>query len=720
VRRAALRLGWWLVFISMLLTAAGSAVATLFVNRATLGPIEVTGSATPDEFPSRTISNVMRGGDFVTRAPDGEAHVRVRFAAPVNIGIISHRYPWYVSPPYRIRRAVIQWSDDSSTWNDAAYAEDQGKPLRFNIGDIGPHRNWRLLALESGSAAEVVFGNLSFQPPGSPFDKAFEDLPVDVAWLMLIPALLAMFALSPLGLSTDKVFFSFAAPIAAFIIALSFGYAPIYPLIAGDSYYYAQAFLTGSFSEVRNSGYPTFIVAVGKLVGLGALPLIQLGIEVLCYVLGVRVLTVNSRFVWLAPLMLGVFCLQGIPTSFAPWILSEALFAAGLVLFGAGLAASARLPTVSTLVHAAIGLAIATAAKSVGIVLLIPALLLSRFLPTGTRLRAVAILVAPGLTIYAAMVGHAYHRTGTPAAETYAGISLIGHVGWMIKEPTPGEPSVTESVRKAVQPIIASRPAGLQRINSREKLENYIDYTSAEYNPLLWLSIIPAAQGSFQDMRALERYVLTLSIQSILSRPSEYALHVLAHFYGLWRDIGRSLEDLPSAAVNVRRYPGRVPEADRLAYDKNFGAALGLWPSQAELDSMGDAQLNVPLAFDELWTFVSHQAWLRNETIWLGLLAVLLSILFLVPGKVAWTYRAEIMLSLSINAYFLGHALFQVTLGRYAAAAIPAAILLALSFGGTTVHAVMGATLRKTRSLRDRVSARWPHRHNVGWRMPYQ
>jgi hypothetical protein len=69
----------------------------------------------------------------------------------------------------------------------------------------------------------------------------------------------------------------------------------------------------------------------------------------------------------------------------------------------------------------------------------------------------------------------------------------------------------------------------------------------------------------------------------------------------------------------------------------------------------------------------------------LGALALLLSILYLVPGRLAQLYRTEIMIALSLNAYFGAHALLQVTLQRYAATGTLAAIFLAASLAFTSI-----------------------------------
>ena len=69
-------------------------------------------------------------------------------------------------------------------------------------------------------------------------------------------------------------------------------------------------------------------------------------------------------------------------------------------------------------------------------------------------------------------------------------------------------------------------------------------------------------------------------------------------------------------------------------------------------------------------------------------LRVFAVVLFLVPGRLTRVYRTEIMIALSLNAYFGSHVLLQVTLQRYAAAGILAAFFLATSFAFTTFYAL--------------------------------
>src|SRR5436305_114539 len=85
----------------------------------------VPGSSTAPEYSTRTVDNLLGTGDFVTGAPDGEAFAQMRFGSPQSFERIVHTYLNSVSAPYRIRKGVIQTSDDGKDWTDAVQAEER-------------------------------------------------------------------------------------------------------------------------------------------------------------------------------------------------------------------------------------------------------------------------------------------------------------------------------------------------------------------------------------------------------------------------------------------------------------------------------------------------------------------------------------------------------------------------------------------------------------------
>jgi hypothetical protein len=109
------------------------------------------------------------------------------------------------------------------------------------------------------------------------------------------------------------------------------------------------------------------------------------------------------------------------------------------------------------------------------------------------------------------------------------------------------------------------------------------------------------------------------------------------------------------------------------------------YPNRAVLKGEMIAQLQLPVRYGNFWDFSLFRTY---SPVALGILALILSFLFLVPGRLTHIYRTEIMIALSLNAYFGSHVLMQVTLQRYAAAGILAAVFLVVSFAVTTFYAL--------------------------------
>ncbi len=561
---------------------------------------------------------------------------------------------------------------------------------------VGQHR--RAAAIPPGTSDSTV------EPRSVEFPShALAGVPVDLVWLSLVPALLAMFATSPRGVTKARLFCSVALPLGLFYAAYSLWYIPSRPVVSDDSISYAQALTTGTFNPTRNSGYASFLIVVAKVSGLSVLPTIQMLVQVVC-VLG-AIWIVGSAHGWTGwgIALLLFFCLQGNTAEYALGMWTEALFAAGLTLFAAALATSARRPARWILALAGLGLAVATLVKPVGIALVAPGILLIRFLPRRTWARSVAILVVPAISVYGAMAAHGYVRTGRFTPESLAGYSLIGHVGWMLSGEVSGRPDVTEAIRQAVKPILARRPPDLLPIRSKSDLDRYVDYTVQEYNALLWATIVPASARFVPSATDANSTYLSLSLTSIAKRPTDYAVHVAAHSYGLWRDLGR-FSDLPTASAYWRTFIATVPDAARASHDRFFAGYLPSYPDRTRLSALAAQQGALPLAFGTLWRAAG---WLRarpsepvaSTTIALGILALGLSFLYVTPGRLAWSYRSEIMLALVLNAYFLGHALFQVSLQRYAGVALMPAALLAACFISTTWQALRSGSAANVRGV---------------------
>lgn len=186
-----------------------------------------------------------------------------------------------------------------------------------------------------------------------------------------------------------------------------------------------------------------------QTLGLDRLAWLQLGTIIACYLAGVWLLVSHLQQKWLGPILVVAFALQGATTDFADQILTEALFTAGLGLFAASLGALAWRPGINAVIAGMIGIVLVTLAKSIGLVLVVPALLLVRFLPKGARLRFSVPIVAAGLLTYGAMAVHGYSRTGNFAPESFGGYALFGQVGWMLDENFMPESELARALRDA-------------------------------------------------------------------------------------------------------------------------------------------------------------------------------------------------------------------------------------------------------------------------------
>ena len=653
-------------------------MATLLVSRGPI-PLELSGSPTPPEYVPRTVNNVLADGDFVTRAADGEAYVLIRYSSPEAFTKLVHAYRSEVLPQYRINTAALQLSDDGTNWADVAEADERNGELVFDLGKAGAHKFWKMTVVKSGAAPEVVFGHLSFVES----DNIIRRVPVDAVWLSLLPASLLILIFFQIPLSFGRVFTATAVPVALFVLLYSLGYVDFHTVTVSDSAGYLQRVLKGTYSSKRNVGYPSILLAVQNTVGLDHLAWIHLGTGIACYLAGAFLLAVRFASKWIGSILVLALLVQGTISRFAPDVLTEALFMAGFGLFASALGVLAWRPDRRAVMAAAVGIVLATLAKSLGVVLIFPALLLVRFLPKGYRLSVSGTIVICGLGTYALMAISSYTRTGIASPESFAGYALIGQVGWMLDDAAMPPSDLTRSLISAAAPVIAQRPANLTNIQSLATLDRYVDLTVQDFNTVVWQNLVPIATAQLGSVEAVNSFFLRFGLSSIRAHPFPYLRHVAAHFYGMWRDMGVA-QSLPVATIFIRSEPILFgPSRNTGVSDTIPANVLTPYPSEVTLKNEIRSQSELPLML------ISKTNWLSVEwTIALGVLAFFLSMLVLVPGRLAYLYRTEIMIALSLNAYFGAHVLLQVSLVRYASVALFAAIFLAASFAFTTLYAL--------------------------------
>jgi hypothetical protein len=561
-----------------------------------------------------------------------------------------------------------------------------------------------LVVLLAGLAIATVWAWQSCREPlevvgssgscGAP--EPLRRLPIDLVWLSLIPAFLLLFSSFPSGLAPNYLFASFAIPVALFVFMYSFGYVPYHPLHFNDSATYLQKVLTGTYASNRNSGYSTILVAINRTIGIDRIAWFQFGAIIACYLAGAWLLSSYLQRKWLAPLIVAMFLAQGVTTTFSDRILTEALFTAGFGLFAASLGALAWQGRVGAQMAGVAGIVLATLAKSIGIVLVIPALLVARFLPEEMRFRASLPIVAAGLATYVAMAGYNYVHTRIFAPESFAGEVLVAHVAWMLDDTYMPQTDLTRQMLATAADVVRKRPDNLTKIDSRDSLDRYVSYTAVEEGEIFWNGLYPVGASHFSGGPQENAFYLQYAISTIRAHPVPYILHSVAHLYGLWRELG-NIQSLREATIDIRSQPLRETVSDRQLRDSNPPSVLARYPEQAQLKAELEIQKNLPLAFPALW---DHR-WIKStSTIALGILSLVLCALYFIPSALARFYRTEIMIALSLNSYFAVHAFMYASEPRYANVGIVAAIFLVASFVLTGIGGLKGLLDRSKGSSR--------------------
>lgn len=691
-------------------------------------PAAVDGSPSPpaEQFDWRSIdpANVLPGryGNFAVDAPDGEAHVRFDFGAPRRFASLRHAYTRPAPDPwYRIRELRVDYSDDATTWSTvgplAADAADDQARIRFDLGQAGAHRWWRVVATASDAHRLAIFGSLRFETPPS-WSRL---LPLDV--LLGLGSLLAFAVSRRVGVARARAaLIAVSCWVVSLSLALALAASPSWVLLGPDSFAYLAWLLNGELSSAVTAGYPLFVSLVDRVLGLDRLPLLQLSAELAAMVAAAFVVHETRRtdavvFLLAVPLLLGALAQFGLALG------TEALFLSGFTAAAAALGAATHEPSRRILVTAGIGLSVAVAVKSVGIVLVVPALMAMRFVPSAARRRYALLAILPPLLVYLLMCADGLRRFGEFAPQAFGGVALVGHVAWIegsgdAADDSRAGPEAQRALTEALAPLLADRPDPRTAIRrSIEQgdpaaLDAYVDRSSMEYGALL-VAVDTHLRSRLRDpvsgrdpaAVSLNAEMMALARQRIASDPAAYAAHVAAHFHGLWRDAGTGgyivrnsatsiphpLENLASTRANVplldswlhplaleRIAPRIAPRPDaRQSLDAAARQSLlrpGLWPPSAEVPAAGTT---------------------RRATTILGFVALALCALWLAPRHIAAPWSAQIATALMLNGYFLGHSLFQVTLVRYAHVALPAMLLLAIGVASTALRLL----LRRSASL---------------------
>ncbi len=243
-------------------------------------------------------------------------------------------------------------------------------------------------------------------------------MPVDAVWLGLLPASLLILISFRIPLSFGHMFTATAFPVSLFVLFYSLGYVDFHAVTwQRRQRRTCNAFFMARTRPLRNVGYAIILLAVKNTVGTR--PSCMNTARNRHSVLSGRRLPASCPICkQMDRIHFGVrHPASGAISQFAPDVMTEALFMAGLGLFAAALEVMASRTDRRAVTAAAVGIVLATLAKSLGVVLVLPALLLVRFLPKGNRLSVSGVIVICGLATYALMAISSYTRTGIASPE---------------------------------------------------------------------------------------------------------------------------------------------------------------------------------------------------------------------------------------------------------------------------------------------------------------
>jgi hypothetical protein len=441
-----------------------------------------------------------------------------------------------------------------------------------------------------------------------------------------------------------------------------------------------------SWSLFRTLGYPLVLHSYHLVFGTWALlPLFQLNLllaSMLFLAHAIARATGRHAFAWL------FLCLTvgfGSMVASAGEILTEPVFAAFAMAHLASLMLFFERGSKAWGLVAGSTLAIAILTKSVAIVLLGPLLLVLVFLRDHRRALLATVFV-PALVAWLAPSVYNYARMGMFESSIAGPYALAGHVAWAMK-PHPGDAHAVEAalVEKRLKPILDKRPASFPTIGA------YVDYTANEYNTLLWGNLTRELQAHFvqacsyqgsctwalngtecECQRTMNRALLGLSKEAIAAEPAAFAYHVMAHDYGMWRDVLGQSGDLLGAAQRVAYY---LPQA--YGPPGSYATVLAPIPTfategqRAALvsrieESTAKRAIDLAVLRDPVETLARAGPRLALAFFAVGLFASLIVFRF---ARASAAAKAFCYCALCLNAYCLGTALAQPSILRYAWAA---------------------------------------------------
>ena len=679
-----------LALLAVLILVVRHELASVRLSEAV--PLAAIGSAPAEGRESRTAElsfDLQPATAFLTRSADGEAFAGLRYRAPVRLhrveGIRADRLP---RPALRVAAARLQWSDDGLAWHPASgeAAVEEGR-LVLPSTEPRPHAAWRLLVTRSGRGPVTAMPDLRF------VTAEMRRLERVRAGLLLAAAVTLLLATAILGVLYRRER-PRPATLGRALLDLVHRRGGLFGLLSGGLLLYYNYFFLVKFrvvpilqgdsgtylanALVRTPGYPLLLDAFDGLIGNWALfPALQLNLLLAAYVLmGYALARIVGGYL---PGILFLCCMLQfeLPLAYAPQVLTEAPFAALFTIHVAVVGLLLERFSRPRALGAGLVLMLAVAVKPTGMALLGPAALSLLFLRPH-RMAGAILLLGPTVLFHLGASSYNYANYGIFAPSSVGGAAIYGHVAANVRaDPESAYPELSARLEERLRPVLARRPS------SFDSVDHYIRHTKDEFATFLWrvswpeiLAFVRAQEG-FADAPGREVRAEASQIAAVLAReairraPAEYAYHVGAHFYGMWRLALRQVELARDLADNLRRIPvARHALAEGQIDAERIEAAL----DPANLEARRSAPTPGVAAFRALFGSRSlAAAWPVAFA-----LSLIGSFLVFFSFRLGSRARAWCLFSLYANAYMSGSALAIFASYRYAAVAQPVVVALSL------------------------------------------
>jgi hypothetical protein len=292
------------------------------------------------------------------------------------------------------------------------------------------------------------------------------------------------------------------------------------------------------------------------------------------------------------------------------------------------------------------------------------------------------------------MTLYGYMAYGRLSPHNLGGISLAGHVAWLLKAE-----DLPQQYRAVGQEAVADLRIVYAAMPPMTAPERYVNFTANNYNsalygiilPRMWDRIVELNFGLINDTErrssgakltpreelfvevARDELLGAWARAAIVGDPISYFAHCVLHYWGLWRDsissyytVGQS----PSVFYGpYRSFIWHEATAAENPYAKLYDDYREDWKLVNQDNLLASMQYPFMTIHPHLtdWYLASS----------LMMFSLILSFLYLIPVRCTGPIAAMITWALYVNAFTFGQALFQVSLPRFGEMIIPLFPLLA-------------------------------------------